>query len=365
MPPVDALHMKQILFEDLASFQMRSYLDMFIGRSRTEPGEANVFAGSSRLNLGSTNVAPEVRRADRFGHDMSGDELADDMRRSLQIGETFYVSPDMLMLAEAASESMPDEPVYIEDIPTQHGFMWLPRPIKFMDIRGRLMTANVITWTVVSGGVVVFIFTDKHDELDMINISMKHDMTPEQYGQLKRFSMAAQGSIKFGDKLPRTIYNSTLIPPSAHIDVRWRDAPDGTAEQQLVFSTDVPIDLKPEVRRDPVLATVLAMWRLMQQTITDIDKVELTGKPARAFRKVKFRDKRVVVIQLRRRAVTHPDEPSHVEWSHRWLVRGHWRKQPCKVQGEWSHRVIWISAFIKGPEGAPLIVRDRVNALLR
>ncbi len=42
-----------------------------------------------------------------------------------------------------------------------------------------------------------------------------------------------------------------------------------------------------------------------------------------------------------------------VEWSRRWLVRGHWRNQ--WYPSEQVHRTIWISPYVKGPEDRPFI----------
>lgn len=46
------------------------------------------------------------------------------------------------------------------------------------------------------------------------------------------------------------------------------------------------------------------------------------------------------------------------DWSHRWLVSGHWRNQWYPSEG--VHRPIWIDAFVKGPSDAPLLVRPTV-----
>ena len=46
------------------------------------------------------------------------------------------------------------------------------------------------------------------------------------------------------------------------------------------------------------------------------------------------------------------------DWSHRWLVSGHWRNQWYPSEG--VRRPIWIDAFVKGPSDAPLLVRPTV-----
>jgi hypothetical protein len=49
-------------------------------------------------------------------------------------------------------------------------------------------------------------------------------------------------------------------------------------------------------------------------------------------------------------------ESSSVEWSKRWIVRGHWRSQPHGPQNQ-LRRLQWIDTFVKGPADKPLDVR--------
>lgn len=66
----------------------------------------------------------------------------------------------------------------------------------------------------------------------------------------------------------------------------------------------------------------------------------------------------VTVITLRREASTTPSQETDIEWSHRWLVRGHWRNQwyPSIKQ----HRKRYVPKYIKGPVDKPLIIKTRV-----
>lgn len=52
--------------------------------------------------------------------------------------------------------------------------------------------------------------------------------------------------------------------------------------------------------------------------------------------------------------------PSRV-YSHRWTVRGHWKRQ--WYPSEQRHHPIWISTYIAGPEGAPMKTSDKVTLL--
>jgi hypothetical protein len=74
-----------------------------------------------------------------------------------------------------------------------------------------------------------------------------------------------------------------------------------------------------------------------------------------------YRDRDVPTVQiitLRRPAppAGSPAGPGHaVAWSHQWIVSGHWRNQKVRE----GHRLTWIEAYVKGPEGLPLVA-DRL-----
>ena len=67
----------------------------------------------------------------------------------------------------------------------------------------------------------------------------------------------------------------------------------------------------------------------------------------------------VVYVTLRQpKALTGPYPAEErgvggIDWKHRWMVRGHYRLQPCGP-GNAQRKLIWISSFLKGPEDAPL-----------
>ena len=63
--------------------------------------------------------------------------------------------------------------------------------------------------------------------------------------------------------------------------------------------------------------------------------------------------KKVQIVYLRRRE-QHPTingQPNPVDWSCRWLVRGHWRNQYHPSDG--SRKPTFIQSYVKGPEDKP------------
>lgn len=58
-----------------------------------------------------------------------------------------------------------------------------------------------------------------------------------------------------------------------------------------------------------------------------------------------------------------PDDARTVEWSHRWTVRSHWRNQWYPSQNRHAPKLIPMS--IKGPEGLPLVIKERRFEVVR
>lgn len=78
-----------------------------------------------------------------------------------------------------------------------------------------------------------------------------------------------------------------------------------------------------------------------------------------------FGDVRIITLRRYTMGDTGMGEPTYTkEWSHRWVVNGHWRWQP-HGPGRKERKLIWIPPFIKGPDNKPLIVRDDVRVVRR
>lgn len=129
-----------------------------------------------------------------------------------------------------------------------------------------------------------------------------------------------------------------------------------------------PVDGIP-ARVRTIATTVWAAWQLMRQpTLADRAHARVDRRITRAYTRAARPAPEVTIVDLRR--LYRPTDPDQEQegvgriYRHRWVVRGHWRDQPCG-QGRTQRRRIYVPAHIKGPDGAPLLDRVRVNVWRR
>jgi hypothetical protein len=108
-----------------------------------------------------------------------------------------------------------------------------------------------------------------------------------------------------------------------------------------------------------------SFWAFVHQRIV-VPRRDGVGRSeaARAVRHGRPDPPLIRVVELRRR-IQH-SEAGHgepVNWQHRWIVNGHWRRQWYPSLD--AHRTLWITPYLKGPEDKPLIVKREINAVIR
>lgn len=349
MPAMDALQMKATLFEDLADAVMVRLLSYYIDSVEGRTTDGNVAIPSPGT----------------FERGMNGPKLAERWRHWLTMGHTFYVAPTMQTLVTAAAESMPQEHLVPSDLPSEQGFLWIPGGIGSIDVNGNLLKHSAALWSAYGGKVEIVWLVDKNDPEDSGNIKLR-----KQFGDIhmiQRLTVNHVSHMTFGEPIPIKQGPTALKPEGVEIkfipgaDGSLRVATRGAGAQEWAEETNwVP-------RTDPSLRWLLACWRLMQQTVTSVIDESAPRVLRRQLERVKLNDKAVSVIQLRSRTLAeNRGEGEGREWDHQWLVRGHWRNQPCKdTDGAWTSRLVWIHPYVKGPEDKPLLVRDHVYSLVR
>jgi hypothetical protein len=90
----------------------------------------------------------------------------------------------------------------------------------------------------------------------------------------------------------------------------------------------------------------------LEQTIITTRAATLDRAARRRCEKV-GQDTTCHVVQLRAAIeAEHAESGEHtVEWSHRWMVRGHWRRQ--FFPSRHANAPVWIHPHIKGPDDKP------------
>ena len=237
----------------------------------------------------------------------------------------FQVTAEMVDLATSLEPGTPDlEALPDEEVPVPWGFMWLdetiPRPAA--DDGGREPERiRAVSWARVP------------------QMRVRADASVGTAAPVP-FPEAETGGRTF--RLP---------------GLRIRDwADDG--EGGLSFMGQATVPLSDRIRSPlPQIRMVHMLWILMGMEIVTSEPAQLDRATVRRARDL--RHQQVTIVQLRR---THhesdPDAPRPVNWSCRWLVRGHRRRLA-------DGRTVWVRPYIKGPDGKPLKASDIVYRLER
>jgi len=287
----------------------------------------------------------------------------------------FRVTREMGTLLEHAAMSLDEEDLCDPSLaPTGCGIVRFDQPIHVKDIRGYNMLVHWAVWGPSSYGArpkgeesIVTALTAQPEDRPALAMTFFNDAWTEPDENYLDFVVQASSVPEMGDAMQDVGRWMTV-----HFTNYVKDMSLGpnlvkpSAEQQAMFVANQDKSLDPGGNQsdEPQEGTNLfrymhALFLLLNQTIVVTEET----LPNRASRKRAARvgiPGKVTVIALRRHENANRQEgESMVEWSHRWVVRGHWRWQACGV-GRKERRRIWIAPFIKGPEDKDLIVTDKV-----
>jgi hypothetical protein len=298
------------------------------------------------------------RGADEMGmHEALGDykkreslyeKYASGVTECLWQADTIYLTRDMEEVVLQAAHDLPIEAVCLDDhlLLCKTGFMVLETPIHGKDVSGVEAYVGAIGWEFCPA-VKVYKEVESGDyeviEKDMVYI---YFFEPQDSPS----SVAEKLSDKYREA-------GITVPPYqlSHFYPLGRSA-------EMVYDAPIQIDAD-NPGSGLVLETLrlfVAMNLVAQQRIGVVDR----QRPPRATRKRAERwdpeegpSKYISLIQLRKKKAVNNEEPKTVDWTHRWIVGGHWRHQwyPSLQRHEW----VYIYEHVKGPENLPLVVRER------
>jgi hypothetical protein len=277
---------------------------------------------------------------------------------SLGRAHTYFVAPNMTDMITWAAASLDQTDAFrFDEVPTEEGFAYFPKPIEITDIRGKVMLIHAVLWVPLiykyeddgptEFGYAFYSWNDGRNQPDVIAQEIMAQY-PEHVSRFGYWGFVGITSVTDGQRVgPETI---------------------GITEEErerIISEGDTPSEITNIIR------FMHAYFLLLNQTITDVSEAEIGRQFAKRARRAGLPD-RVTVVQLRR-----TDSNSHgetdVEWQHQWLVRGHWRWQHVSEnhplaepdgKGGYVARV-WVRPHLRGPEDKPLLVTDKVYALVR
>lgn len=286
---------------------------------------------------------------------------------------TYQVTPEMLDVATDIYLASATGVEHIEypELPAEHGFMWLDRPLILTDARGKEISTRAITWSVLpityrphdlgSNAPVGKVRRGMGVRIVMWNLTgdpnyyQPDRLTVQELGDLQLDHIMV---IPFGERFP--------------------------AEETAVTSPEGVAAGRPKTASS-ALHYVHVLWLLMnQELVASHARPHISRTSQLRARSVMHDEVTVVTLRRVRHHETDPDtESGHVDWSCRWLVTGHWRH----IEGYGDHprhhaiadtmtpgeprcvtcdkRITWIKPFIKGPDGKPLRMSEKIYRLAR
>ena len=280
------------------------------------------------LSKGKNHGATYEATPEQIKHDTH--TLERNVREMLWRGDTMYVTTDMQHIMLQAAHDLPDAYRFdIREILCPMGFCLFEETIYGVDISGVTLGICGLSWYQILHG----------DTRAMIVSFWSPTQDPDDKSTWEFVKLLEKDGFPIP---PLSLCHYYVLSDGA--TVRPGKELNNMQGTELV---------------DGMLSLFAALNILSHQTIGEPIKMP----PPRSTRRRIARDftnspeRMITLITLRRKSAKKqhdPDAPP-VPWSRRWMVGGHWRRQPDKNGWHWTY----IYEYIKGPEDKPLIIRER------
>lgn len=324
------------------------------------------------------------------------------LANAVKAAYAYRVTEDMVDMVRYAASQLGEDDIFDRSLaPTGCGFLHFDKPLVVGSwSNGSPLTVDYLVWgpsTDGSGGARLNAFFFADPNRPGVNPDPGHtEFGPDDEWARQQGPWDLIGWDSLGDG--RSLGPQTVRPMMEVGETVTGKFGAGTpragaqhrgADHSVVETNEDFWEYAPEQENDARL--IHALFLLLNQTVTATEIEE----PDRAGRKRAVRKglpPRVTVIRLRREVSSLGREPgeSHVEWQHRWIVRGFWRWQHYGTRSTWalhdgkpgSHmlstdgtctvvdcdyyrRRIWINPYVKGPVDKPLKQSEKVYSLER
>ena len=263
--------------------------------------------------------------------------FADFERHTLLDAETYAITPDMHKLIMQLQEGTPGDTlpssIALHELPAMSGFVRLPEAITIDDRHGHPYNVRAMAWRYPVG----------------VRIRGIPNCEDESH---------------YWDRVMSSLYVENPAPhdsphermPGPHISL-LHFAPMTIEELGVLWQ--IPNHLASA-------AQYLALfWLIANQELSRIESIHL---PPGSWTAMQAREAKIVpklrIVSLRRERIDYvePEVHSEREYSHRWVVRAHWRNQ-AYGPGRQDHKWVLVNAHVKGPDDKPLIVKQRAYLL--
>ena len=276
-----------------------------------------------------------------------------------RVGEPFVLAPAMTAVVAAAAQALDLTGEVITDqvAPCDWGVLFLPEPIYRRGITGQLSALAAITWSPItspSGRLwLVGGWADRGDPHDPHAARIRAAIT--QRGDLSAmlgpYVLTDIADLPVGVPVP----SRTDLPHETGDVHEWETSPEG----RYVIAD--------QNRSTKVCAAVLyAFWRIAAQPLATVTRPPLDRAARRRAARTKVAHDTRVVMLRRHHGMTGLDRDSQSppRWRYqvRFVVRGHWRRLYDRHGNPYR---IWINAYLKGPDDAPLMHGEKVAVLAR
>lgn len=254
--------------------------------------------------------------------------------------ECYRVSGDMSLFVQGVASQLTEEDVWDPELaPAPAGLVHMDEPMMLQQGPDLTRRVDWILWGPTEDGRTISLFFNDLNDVDDGYRPVVAKTEQEGLDLIGRWGPIALAVADTGCPLS---YSRT---PSAQ-------------EVGQALTNGVPL-----VRHSDAGKYLHALWLMMGQKISDVAPDHLRRTVVKEAVRQGVRTPKVTVVQMRRSSEAHRrNGESTVEWTRRWMVKGHLRWQPFG-EGLQQRRRIVIAPHVKGPQDKPLVISTKVYDL--
>lgn len=314
----------------------------------------------------------------------TGPEATHDIKTIARMAELFTITEPMLDLVHFASTSMPPQELHREQVPTQDGFLWLPKPLRLVDIGGYVIPIQAIMWhemalggrpeyheTTTARGLLLHLFVVNGGPEDSLREKIDPRGMAQMIARMGLLGLTHIQGVGFGMKMWNPDATALDLSPEQRANVarKMRNLQDGeviegSLDERGTFLVRTEDGYEIRIAPDSVVQFMSAFFSFYRSVLTGLDREFPAQSSARWLRRLSLDNSPVTVLRLRKRE-PGAETGRGFALSYRHVRRGHWRRQPYGPRANPTYEYIWIAPTVVGDESLPLRKRDVVNIIVR